>query len=83
VICVEKFLGESDAQAQLAEFQAIGSAYRQRQFIEEGGWAVMPNMDEAARQSADLCAKVLAALEPEAPTPSTTTAAEEPVAVVQ
>lgn len=83
VICVESFLAEPDAQAKLAEFQEIGSSYRQRQFIEEGGWAVMPNMDEAARQSADLCAKVLAALEPDELTPATTTAAEESAPVVQ
>jgi hypothetical protein len=68
VICVEKFLAAPDAQAQLAELKAIGSSYRQRQFVEEGGWAVMPNRDEAARQSADLCAKVLANLELDAPT---------------
>ena len=68
VICVEKFLAAPDAQAQLAELKAIGSSYRQRQFVEEGGWAVMPNRDEAARQSTDLCAKVLANLELDAPT---------------
>jgi hypothetical protein len=63
VICVEKFLAAPDAQAQLTELKAIDSSYRQRQFIEAGGWAVMPNNDEAARQAADLCAKVLANLE--------------------
>ncbi len=64
VICVEKFLAAPDARQQLVDFQAIDSAYRQREFIEQGGWAVMPNADKATRQSADLCAKVLAALEP-------------------
>jgi hypothetical protein len=63
VICVEKFLAAPDAQAQLTELKAIDSSYRQRQFIEEGGWAVMPEQEEAARQAADLCAKVLANLE--------------------
>jgi len=66
-ICVEKFLAAPDAQAQLAELKAIDSSYRQRQFVMEGGWAVMPERDEAARQAADLCAKVLANLELEAP----------------
>ena len=67
VICVEKFLAAPDAQAQLTELKAIDSSYRQRQFIEEGGWAVMPSKDKATRQAADLCAKVLTNLEPDAP----------------
>ena len=68
VICVEKFLAAPDARAQLAELKAIDSSYRQRQFIEEGGWALMPSTEEAARQAADLCAKVLTNLAPDAPT---------------
>jgi len=60
VICVESFLDAADVRAQLSEFQAIDSSYRQRQFIEEGGWAVMPESEEASRRAADLCAKVLA-----------------------
>ena len=64
MICVEKFLAAPDAQAQLVALKAIDSSYRQRQFIEEGGWAVMPSTDEATRQAADLCAKVLTNLEP-------------------
>jgi hypothetical protein len=67
VICVEKFLAAPDARAQLASLKAIDSSYRQRQFIEEGGWAVMPSKDKATRQATDLCAKVLANLEPEEP----------------
>jgi len=63
VICVERFVAAPDARAQLTELKAIDSAYRQRQFIEEGGWAIMPNNDQAARQAADLCARVLANLE--------------------
>lgn len=83
VICVEKFLDAGDAPAQLATFQAIKSSYKQRQFIEDGGWAVMPSKDKAARQSADLCAKVLANLDPADLTPTTEAAVTEPVAVVQ
>jgi len=63
VICVERFVAAPDARTQLTELKAIDSAYRQRQFIEEGGWAIMPNNDQAARQAADLCARVLANLE--------------------
>ena len=66
VICVERFLDAPDAQAQLTALKAIDSSYRQRQFIEEGGWATMPSKDKATRQAADLCAKVLTNLEPEA-----------------
>ena len=63
VICVEKFLAAPDAQERLVELKAAGSSYSQRQFIEAGGWAIMPTKDEAARQAADLCAKVLTNLE--------------------
>jgi hypothetical protein len=82
VICVENFLASPDAQAKLVDLKAISSAYAQRQFIETGGWAVMPDKESAARQSADLCAKLLAALEPADLTP---VVAEEtaPATVVQ
>jgi hypothetical protein len=85
VICVEKFLAAPDAQAQLVALKAIDSSYRQRQFIEEGGWAVMPSKDEATRQAADLCAKVLINLELEAPTEAEAAAEGEvqPAAVAQ
>jgi len=82
VICVEKFLAAPDAQAQLAELKAIDSSYRQRQFIEAGGWAVMPSKDEAARQAADLCAKVLTNLELEQAAGGVEAEAE-PVSTVQ
>lgn len=68
VICVERFLAAPDARAQLTKLKAIDSAYRQRQFIDEGGWAVMPSKDKAARQAAELCAKILTNLELEEPT---------------
>lgn len=63
VVCVERFLDAPDARAQLTALKAIDNSYRQRQFIEEGGWAVMPNKEKATRQAIDLCAKVLANLE--------------------
>jgi hypothetical protein len=83
VICVEKFLAAPDAQDQLAELKAIDSSYRQRQFIEAGGWAVMPNKDEAARQSADLCAKVLANLELDEPAQADVGAESQPASTAQ
>ena len=83
VICVENFLAAPDAQVRLAEFKDISSGFRQRQFVEEGGWAVMPNREDASRQAADLCAKLLAVLEPEDLTPAVEAAADEPTTAVQ
>ncbi len=62
-ICVERFMDQPDVREQLAELQGIRSTFRQRQFIEEGNWAIMPGRDEASRQGADLCARVLANLD--------------------
>ena len=62
-ICVEKFLAAPDAQAQLTELKAIDSSYRQRQFIDEGGWATMPGQEKGARQTSEICAAVLDKLE--------------------
>jgi hypothetical protein len=83
VICVEKFLAAPDAQAQLTELKGLDSSYRQRQFIEAGGWAVMPSKDQATRQAADLCAKVLANLEPDAPTEAEAEGEVQPAAAAQ
>jgi hypothetical protein len=83
VICVEKFLAAPDAQAQLAELKAMDSSYHQRQFIEAGGWAVMPTKDKAARQAADLCAKVLTNLEPEAAVEAGAEAEVQPTSTAQ
>jgi hypothetical protein len=63
VICADKFMAASDARAQLTELKGIDSSYRQRQFIDDGGWATMPGQDKGARQTAELCAKVLEKLE--------------------
>jgi hypothetical protein len=83
VICVERFLDAPDARAQLTALKAIDSSYRQRQFLEEGGWATMPNKDKAARQAADLCAKVLTNLEPEAAVEAGAEAEVQPTSTVQ
>ena len=62
-LCVERFMAQPDMREQLAELQDIRSTFRQRQFIEAGAWAIMPGRDEASRQGADLCARVLANLD--------------------
>ncbi len=70
IICVEKFMAAPDAAAQLTALQGIASTYRQRQFVEAGNWAMMPDLEKASRQSAELCAKTLAALPPLAAEPA-------------
>ena len=41
-ICVEKFLQNSDAKANLAVLQKISSNWEQGQYVEKGGWATRP-----------------------------------------
>ena len=62
-ICAERFMAAADAKAQLTALQAIDSSYRQRQFIDEGGWATMPGQEKGARETSELCAAVLDKLE--------------------
>jgi hypothetical protein len=63
-ICAERFMAAADASAQLTALKAIDSSYRQRQFIDDGGWSIMPGQDEGARQTSELCAELLDNLEP-------------------
>ena len=65
-ICAEKFMAAADATAQLTALKAIDSSYRQRQFIDDGGWATMPGQEKGARQTSELCAEVLNNLEVDA-----------------
>jgi hypothetical protein len=41
-ICVEKFLQNSDAKANLAVLQKISSNWEQGDYLEKGGWATPP-----------------------------------------
>jgi hypothetical protein len=63
VICAEKFMAAADATVQLTALKAIDSPYRQRQFIDDGGWATMPGQEKGARQASELCVEVLDNLE--------------------
>ena len=69
VVCAESFMAAPDAAVQLVALKELSGSYQQRQFVEKGGWAVMPGKDAADRQdaadrrAADLCARVLADLE--------------------
>ena len=62
-ICADRFMAATDARAQLTALKAIDSSYRQRQFIDDGGWATMPGQEKGARQTSELCAAVLDKLE--------------------
>ena len=41
-ICVERFLQNSDAKANLAVLQKISSNWEQGQYLEKGDWATQP-----------------------------------------
>jgi hypothetical protein len=57
-ICVEKFMGQAEAAAKLAEFQRSAS-WQQSQFIEKGGWAIVAGSTEPNRAVARMCAQQL------------------------
>jgi hypothetical protein len=58
-ICVEKFMGQADAAAKLAEFQRSAS-WQQSQFIEKGGWATATGSKDPNSAVARMCAQQLA-----------------------
>lgn len=58
-VCVERFLGATDAQAQLAALKETGS-WQQRQLIEEGGWTKVPGIEKQNSEAVRLCAERLA-----------------------
>ena len=59
-ICVEKFLQNSDAKANLASLQKISSTWEQGQYLEKGGWATPPGATSSDYQLARACAEKLA-----------------------
>lgn len=63
-ICVQNFLADEGARENLAEIKQFANASQQRTFIENGGWAVMPDSEAVARPTATLCARMLSGLEP-------------------
>jgi hypothetical protein len=58
-ICVERFMGQADAAAKLAEFQRSGS-WQQSQAIEKGGWATATGSQDPNAAVARACAQQLA-----------------------
>jgi hypothetical protein len=57
-ICVEKFLGQAEAAAKLAEFQRSAS-WQHSQFIERGGWATATGSTSPNAAVAKACAQQL------------------------
>jgi hypothetical protein len=58
-ICVEKFLQNSDAKANLAILQKISSNWEQGQYLEKGGWATPPGDTSSDYKLARACADKL------------------------
>jgi len=58
-ICVEKFLQNSDAKANLAVLQKISSNWEQGQYLEKGGWATQPGATSSDYHLARACAEKL------------------------
>lgn len=63
-VCAQNFLASDNARVNLAELKLLTSSMRQRTYIEDGDWAVMPDREESARATLTLCAKMLSGLEP-------------------
>jgi hypothetical protein len=57
-ICVEKFMGQADAAAKLAEFQRSAS-WQQSQLVEKGGWATAAGSNSPNSAVAKACAQQL------------------------
>ena len=58
-ICVEKFLQNSDAQANLAALREISTNWQQGQYLEKGGWATRPGATSSDYELARACAAKL------------------------
>ena len=58
-VCMEKFLQNSDAQANLAALREIPSNWQQGQYLEKGGWATRPGATSSDYELARACATKL------------------------
>jgi len=57
-ICIEKFMAQPEATVHLTEFQKT-SSWRQREFVEKGGWATLPGSKGPNEKVAGACAEQL------------------------
>jgi pimeloyl-ACP methyl ester carboxylesterase len=77
VVCVDRFMAAPDAGVQLSALQKITNSYQRSQFVQDGGWAIMPVSSSAApspaavgmadRNAAGLCAEELTKRESQRP----------------
>ena len=58
-ICVEKFLQNSDAKANLAVLQKISTSWEQGDYLLKGGWATQPGATSSDYHLARACAEKL------------------------
>jgi hypothetical protein len=58
-VCVEKFLQNSDAQANLAAIKKIPSSSEQGEYVRKGGWATLPGATSTDYRLARECAEKL------------------------
>lgn len=58
-VCVERFLGATDAEAQLAALKDT-SSWQRRKLIDEGGWTKIPGVEGQVPEAVRLCAERLA-----------------------
>ncbi len=59
-ICVEKFMLDNNAKANLAVLQKISSNWEQGDYLQKGGWATEPGATSANYHLARACAEKLA-----------------------
>jgi hypothetical protein len=59
-ICVEKFLQNNNAKANLATLQKISLNWEQGDYLEKGGWATLPGASSPDYHLARACAEKLA-----------------------
>ena len=58
-VCVDKFLQNSDAQANLAVIKKIPSNWEQAEYVQKGGWATQPGATSTDYHLARECAEKL------------------------
>ena len=58
-ICVEKFLQNSDAKANLEILKKISSTWEQGDYLQKGGWATQPGATSSDYHLARACAEKL------------------------
>jgi hypothetical protein len=58
-VCVERFLQNGDAQANLAAIKQIPSNWQQGEYVQKGGWATQPGATSSDYHLARACAEKL------------------------